>query len=53
MISGKFWCSAGFKEMKYDEIAEVLGCEVGTVKVRVFRAMRALEQISGTWRSPK
>jgi RNA polymerase sigma factor (sigma-70 family) len=34
-----------FNEMKYDEIARVLGCEVGTVKVRVFRAMRALEQI--------
>ena len=31
--------------MKYDEIAAMLGCEVGTVKVRVFRAMRALEQI--------
>jgi DNA-directed RNA polymerase specialized sigma24 family protein len=23
----------------------VLGCEVGTVKVRVYRAIRALEQI--------
>ena len=34
-----------FNEMKYEEIAGVLGCEVGTVKVRVFRAMRALEQI--------
>ena len=37
-----------FNEMKYDEIAGVLGCEVGTVKVRVFRAMRALEQIYTT-----
>lgn len=34
-----------FQNMKYEEIASVLGCEVGTVKVRVFRAMRALEQI--------
>jgi RNA polymerase sigma factor (sigma-70 family) len=34
-----------FEEMKYEEIASVLGCEVGTVKVRVFRAVRALEQI--------
>ncbi|MGD1094976.1 MAG: RNA polymerase sigma factor [Bryobacteraceae bacterium] len=34
-----------FQEMKYDDIAEILGCEVGTVKVRVYRAMRALEQI--------
>lgn len=31
--------------MKYEDIAVVLGCEVGTVKVRVFRAVRALEQI--------
>ena len=45
MINAKSWCSAGFNEMKYEEIAGVLGCEVGTVKVRVFRAMRALEQI--------
>jgi len=34
-----------YNEMKYEEIAVILGCEVGTVKVRVFRAMRALEQI--------
>jgi RNA polymerase sigma-70 factor (ECF subfamily) len=33
-----------FQGMKYEEIADVLGCEVGTVKVRVYRAMRALEQ---------
>jgi len=35
---------ARFQDMKYEEIASLLGCEVGTVKVRVFRAMRALEQ---------
>jgi RNA polymerase sigma factor (sigma-70 family) len=34
-----------FQEMKYEEIATVLGCEVATVKVRVYRAVRALEQI--------
>lgn len=34
-----------FQEMKYEDIAAVLGCEVGTVKVRVYRAIRALEQI--------
>lgn len=34
-----------FQDMKYEDIAAVLGCEVGTVKVRVYRAMRALEQI--------
>jgi RNA polymerase sigma-70 factor (ECF subfamily) len=33
-----------FQGMKYDDLAGVLGCEVGTVKVRVYRAMRALEQ---------
>jgi RNA polymerase sigma factor (sigma-70 family) len=35
---------ARFQDLKYEEIAGLLGCEVGTVKVRVFRAMRALEQ---------
>jgi len=34
-----------FQELKYEEIAEVLKCEVGAVKVRVYRAVRALEQI--------
>jgi RNA polymerase sigma factor (sigma-70 family) len=34
-----------FQDMKYEDIAAVLGCEVGTVKVRVYRAMRALEQV--------
>ena len=33
-----------FQNIRYEQIAEILGCEVGTVKVRVFRAMRALEQ---------
>ena len=31
-----------FQDMKYEEIASVLKCEVGTVKVRVYRAMREL-----------
>ncbi len=39
---------ARFQDMKYEEIATLLGCEVGTVKVRVFRAMRALEQVYHT-----
>jgi RNA polymerase sigma factor (sigma-70 family) len=34
-----------FQGMKHEDIAEVLGCQVGTVKVRVYRAIRALEQI--------
>ena len=37
-----------FQGMKYGEIAEVLGCGVGTVKVRVYRAMRALVEIYST-----
>jgi RNA polymerase sigma-70 factor (ECF subfamily) len=31
-----------FLELKYEEIARVLECEVGTVKQRVYRAMREL-----------
>jgi len=31
-----------FLELKYDEIAAALDCEVGTVKVRVYRALREL-----------
>jgi len=31
-----------FLELKYDEIATALQCEVGTVKVRVYRALREL-----------
>lgn len=31
-----------YLELKYEEIAEVLGIEVGTVKVRVYRALREL-----------
>jgi RNA polymerase sigma-70 factor (ECF subfamily) len=31
-----------FQDMRYDEIAAVLKCEVGTVKVRVYRAMNEL-----------
>lgn len=31
-----------FLELRYDEIATVLKCETGTVKVRVYRALREL-----------
>jgi RNA polymerase sigma-70 factor (ECF subfamily) len=31
-----------FLDLKYDEIASILECEVGTVKVRVYRALRDL-----------
>jgi len=36
-----------FQNLKYDEIAALLGCEVNTVKVRIYRAVRALAQIYG------
>jgi RNA polymerase sigma factor (sigma-70 family) len=34
-----------FQELKYDEIARLIGCEVGAVKVRVHRALQQLRQI--------
>lgn len=34
-----------FQNLRYEQIAEILDCEVGTVKVRVFRAVRALGEI--------
>lgn len=34
-----------FQNLAYEEIAAILGCEVGTVKVRVFRATKALGEI--------
>ena len=34
-----------FQNLKYEEIASILGCDVGAVKVRVYRAVRALGEI--------
>ena len=34
-----------YQEMKYEEIAQLLGCELGTVKVRIYRAMQELRDI--------
>ena len=33
-----------FQYLKYEEIADLLGCEVGAVKVRVYRAIRELRE---------
>ena len=33
-----------FQDMRYEDIAAVMKCEVGTVKVRVFRAMKELRE---------
>jgi RNA polymerase sigma-70 factor (ECF subfamily) len=34
-----------YQDMKYEQIAELLGCEVGAVKVRVHRALKELREI--------
>jgi RNA polymerase sigma factor (sigma-70 family) len=34
-----------FQNLKYDEIAQILKCEIGAVKVRVYRAVRELGEI--------
>ena len=36
---------ARYQDMKYERIAELLGIEVGTVKVRIHRAVRELREI--------
>lgn len=32
-----------FQQLKYEEISEILGCPVGTIKARVFHAIRELK----------
>jgi RNA polymerase sigma-70 factor (ECF subfamily) len=34
-----------FQELKYEEIARLMSCEVGAVKVRVHRALRQLRDV--------
>ena len=34
-----------YQNLKYSEIGEILGCDENTVKIRVYRAVRALGQI--------
>lgn len=33
-----------YENMKYEQIAKLLGCEVGTIKVRIHRAVRELRE---------
>jgi RNA polymerase sigma-70 factor (ECF subfamily) len=42
-----------FQDLKYEEIAQLLGCEVGTVKTRVHRALQELRQILNELESGK
>jgi RNA polymerase sigma factor (sigma-70 family) len=49
-----------FQELKYEQIAEVLGCEASTVKVKVHRALKELREVfrqieagKVTWRSSR
>jgi RNA polymerase sigma-70 factor (ECF subfamily) len=42
-----------YQNLKYEEIAGILGCEVATVKVRVYRAVRALGEIFGELRGER
>jgi RNA polymerase sigma-70 factor (ECF subfamily) len=34
-----------YQDLKYEQIAELMGCEVGAVKVRVHRALKELREI--------
>jgi RNA polymerase sigma factor (sigma-70 family) len=34
-----------FQDLKYEEIAQLLGCEIGTIKTRVHRALKELREI--------
>jgi RNA polymerase sigma-70 factor (ECF subfamily) len=34
-----------YQDMKYEQIAELMGCEVGAIKVRVHRALKDLREI--------
>ncbi len=34
-----------FQDLKYEQIADILACDVGSVKVKVYRAIKALSRI--------
>ena len=34
-----------FQGLSYEQIGQIVGCETGTVKVRVFRAMKEMGKI--------
>jgi len=42
-----------FQGLSYEQIGRIVGCETGTVKVRVFRAVRAVGEIFSNLRKEK
>ena len=42
-----------FQGLSYEQIGQIVGCETGTVKVRVFRAMKEIGKIFGDLRKEK
>jgi len=42
-----------FQNLTYEQIGQIVGCETGTVKVRVFRAMKEIGKIFGELRKEK
>jgi RNA polymerase sigma factor (sigma-70 family) len=42
-----------FQGLSYDQIGQIVGCETGTVKVRVFRAMKEIGKIFGDLRKER
>jgi RNA polymerase sigma-70 factor (ECF subfamily) len=42
-----------FQGLSYEQIGAIVGCETGTVKVRVFRAMKEIGKIFGDLRKEK
>ncbi len=42
-----------FQGLSYEQIGRIVGCETGAVKVRVFRAMKAVGQIFSDLRKEK
>jgi RNA polymerase sigma-70 factor (ECF subfamily) len=42
-----------FQRLSYDEVAEILGCPVGTVKSHVWRGLRRIRETIGESEGPK
>jgi DNA-directed RNA polymerase specialized sigma24 family protein len=42
-----------FQGLSHEQIGRIVGCETGTVKVRVFRAMKEIGKIFGELRKER